>query len=140
MSRATPEMRDFAECLVAYEMRGAKPSGAKTPAAFHVCEMLRPHLAGLMGKAGFSALLARALALAVAEVPELRAVQVREDGSMAGWDAPEAVAEPEKLAEGGVVLVAQLLGLLDAFIGQNLTLRIMREVWPKLSLSELFFK
>jgi hypothetical protein len=36
------------------------------------------------------------------------------------------------MAEGSVVLVAQLLALLVAFIGENLTLRMVREVWPKL--------
>jgi len=38
-----------------------------------------------------------------------------------------------------VLLVAQLLGLLVAFIGENLTLRLMRDVWPKLSLEDLKF-
>jgi hypothetical protein len=38
-----------------------------------------------------------------------------------------------------VVLLAQLLGLLVAFIGENLTLRLMREVWPKVPLNELDF-
>ena len=38
-------------------------------AVFLVCEKLRPHLAMLMGNAGFRALLSRALALAKAEVP-----------------------------------------------------------------------
>ena len=139
MSRATPVMRDFAERLIAYETRGIKSSGTKTPAAFQVCEKLRPHLATLMGSTGFHALLTRALAVANAEDPWLREVQVKADGSLTGWDAPEAPADAEKLAEASVVLLAQLLGLLEAFIGQNLTLRMLREVWPKLSLSDLYF-
>jgi hypothetical protein len=32
-----------------------------------------------------------------------------------------------------------LLGLLVAFIGEDLTLRLVREVWPKLSLNNLDF-
>jgi hypothetical protein len=36
------------------------------------------------------------------------------------------------MTEGGVVLVAQLLGLLVAFVGERLTLKIVREVWPNL--------
>jgi predicted transglutaminase-like cysteine proteinase len=35
------------------------------------------------------------------------------------------------------LLLAQLLGLLVAFIGEDLTLRLVREVWPKLSLNDL---
>ena len=139
MSRATPQMRDFAERLIAYETRGNKSSDPKTPAAFHVCEKLRPHLALLMGNAGFRALLSRALALANAEVPWLRAVHVKADGSLEGLGELEAQLEPEEIAEGKVVLVAQLIGLLVAFIGESLTLGLVREVWPKVRLNDLDF-
>lgn len=139
MSRATPEMRDFAERLVAYETAKTK-SGTDIPAAFFICEKLRPQLALLMGCTGFSALLSRALALALREAPGLRAVRVNADGTLAGMDAPEARMEPEDLAAGGVALLAQLLGLLEGFIGGTQTLRIMGEVWPKLNLSELYFR
>ena len=139
MSRATPLMRDFAARLVAFEMQGTPASRTQTPVAFEVCEKLRPHLATLMGTTGFCALLSRALALATAEASGLRAVRVQADGSLAGCEEPGAPAEAEKAAEGGVVLLAQLLGLLEAFIGQNLTLRMLRDVWPKLTLSDLYF-
>jgi hypothetical protein len=38
------------------------------------------------------------------------------------------------MAEGQVVLLGQLLGLLVAFIGENLTVRVVHEVWPQLTL------
>lgn len=130
-------MRDFAERLIAYETRENESSGAKTPAALPVCEKLRPRLASLMGNTGFRALLSRALARAEAEVPSLRAMQVKADGSLAGFDELEAQLDPEEFTEGGVVLVAQLLELLVAFIGENLMLRIVYDVWPKLALKDL---
>ena len=130
-------MRDFAERLIAYETRGNKSSETKTPAACLVGEKLRPHLATLMGNVGFRALLSRALALANAEVPWLRAVHVKADGSLEGLDELEAQVDPDEIFEGCVVLLAQLLGLLVAFIGENLTLRLVREVWPKLSLNDV---
>jgi hypothetical protein len=46
---------------------------------------------------------------------------------------------PDEIFEGRVVLLAQLLGLLVAFIGELLTLRLVRDVWPKLSLNDLDF-
>ncbi len=138
-STRNPQMRDFAERLIAYETRGNKTSGTKTPAAFPVCEKLRPHLATLMGNTGFRTLLSRALARAEADVPSLRAMQVKADGSLAGLDKLEVQADPEELAKGGVVLVTQLLGLLVAFIGETLTLRLVREIWPKLSVNDLDF-
>jgi hypothetical protein len=137
MSEATPQIRNFAERLIAYETKGNKSSGTTTPAAFPVCEKLRPHLATLMGNTGFRVLLSRALARAEADVPSLRAMQVKADGSLAGLDKLEVQADPEELARGSVVLVAQLLGLLVAFIGENLMLRIVCDVWPKLALDDL---
>ena len=132
-------MRKFANRLIAHETRGNKSSEAKPPAVFHVCEKLRPHLAIFMGNAGFCALFARSLTLAGAEVPWLRAVHLNVDGSVEGWDELEAQVDPKEMPEGEVVLLAQLLGLLVAFIGEDLTVRLVREVWPKLSLNDLDF-
>ena len=139
MSRATPQMRDLSQCLIAYETGENKSSETKAPAACRVGEKLRPHLATLMGNVGFRALFLRALALANADVPWLRAVQVKADGSLEGLEELEAQVHSDEIFEGCVVLLAQLLGLLVAFIGENLTLRLVRDVWPKLSLNDLDF-
>ena len=130
-------MRDFAERLVAYETRANKPSEANTTAAFFVIDKLRPQLATFMGNAGFRALLSRALALANAEVPWLRAVHVKADGALEGLHELGEQLGPDQIFEGRVVLVAQLFGLLVAFIGEDLTLRLVREAWPKLPLNNL---
>ena len=109
----------------------------KPPAAFLVDEKLRPHLTTVMGNVGFRALLSRALALAGAEVSWLRAVHVKADGSLEGLDELEVQVKPGEIAEGKIVLLAQLLGLLVAFIGENLTLWLVHEAWPELSLDGL---
>jgi hypothetical protein len=132
-------MRDFAERLIAHETRENKSSETKTSSPFLVGEKLRPHLAPLMGNVGFRALLSRALALANAEGPWLRAVHIKADGSFEGLDELGAQVDPDEIFKGRVVLLAQLLGLLVAFIGEDLTLRLVREVWPKLSLNNLDF-
>jgi hypothetical protein len=132
-------MRDFAARLIAYETTKNRSSETKPSAAFLVDEKLRPHLATLMGNVGFRALLSRALMLTNAEVPWLRSVHVKADGSLEGLDELDAQVDPKEIFEGRVVLLAQLLGLLVAFIGEDLTLRLVREVWPKLSLNDLNF-
>ena len=137
MSRATPQMRNFATRLIDYETSGNKLSGTKTPAAFLVCEKLRPQLAILAGSGGFHALLSRAFALANPEVPWLRTVHINADGSLDGLEELHAQLDRDELFDGGVILVAQLLGLLTAFIGQTLTLRFVREVWPEVPLDDL---
>ena len=72
-----------------------------------------------------------------AEIPWLRAVHVKADGSFEALDELGAQVDSDKIFEGRVVLLAQLLGLLVAFIGENLTLRLVREVWPKLFLNDV---
>jgi len=130
-------MRDFAERLIAYETRGNKSSKTKTAAACLVIDKLRPQLATLMGNIGFRALLSRTLALANPEFPWLRAVRVKAEGSLEGLDELGTQVDPDDVFEGCAVLLAQILGLLVAFIGEDLTLRLVREVWPKLSLNNL---
>jgi hypothetical protein len=139
MSRASSEMRHFAERLIAYETREDNSSETKNLADFSACEKLRPHLATLMGNSGFRALLSRALALANADVLWLRAVHVKADGSLEGLEGLYTQVDPDEFREGRVVLLAQLLGLLVAFIGENLTLRLVREVWPKIPLNDMNF-
>ena len=129
-------MRDFSERLIAHATRENKSSETETPAIFLVVEKLRPNLVTLLGNIGFRALLSRALVLTNSEIAWLRAVHVKADGSLEGLHELEAQLDPEEIAEGRVVLLAQLLGLLVVFIGESLTLRLVRDVWPKLSLDD----
>lgn len=130
-------MRAFARGLIACETTGNKSAETKASAAFPVPEKLRQPLTVLMGNGGFRALLSRALALATAEVHWLRTVQVKEDGALAGVEALRARIDPAEFREGRVVLLAQVLGLLVAFIGPNLTLRLVGEIWPQILLTDL---
>ena len=139
MSRATPQMRNVAKRLMAHETRENDSSETQNPAVFPVFDKLRPQLATLMGNAGFRGLLSRALALANEEVRWLRAVHVKSDGSLTGLDELEAQLPAEQFFEGRTVMLAQLLGLLVAFIGEDLTVRMLSAAWPKLSFSGLDF-
>ena len=93
-----------------------------------------------MGNVGFSALQSRALALANGQFPWLGEVRIKADGGFEGLDAVDAQVGPEEFLEGCVILFAQLLGLLVTFIGEELTLRLMREVWPELPFDDLDFR
>ena len=132
-------MRNFAERLIAYETKRNKSSETKIPAACLASEKLRPNLATLMGNIGFSALLSRALALSIAEIPWLRTVHVTTDGSFDGFEELGAQIDPDVFFEGCAVLLSHLLELLVAFIGEDLTLRLVRQAWPKLSPNNLEF-
>ncbi len=122
---------------MAYETGGNKSYGTKIMVGFHVCEKLHLHLATFMGNTGFRTLLSRSLALATAEVPWLRTVRVKDDWSLEGLEQLQTQISQDELFEGGVTLLAQLLGLLVTFIGEALTVRLVRDVWPKVSVDDL---
>jgi hypothetical protein len=128
MDPATPRVRKLAEWLAAREAAAGKPPEAEE--GCQACEKLRHSLSALVGVAGFRSLLSRALTLARAEVPWLNAVTVKADGSLEGLGSPGTKQDRDKAGRGGVVLLARLLGLLEAFIGQALTLRLVRDIWP----------
>jgi hypothetical protein len=132
MRRATPQMHKLAKRLITQEARENKSSGTISPAIFPVPGKLRPLLAALVGNHGFRVLLSRALVLAKPEVPWLSAVQVKADGSLAGPAEFEAQVDPETIVAGRIAVLAQLLELLGEFIGENLTMQLIREVWPTL--------
>jgi len=100
---------------------------------------LRPHLATLMGNGGFQALLSRALVLTNGEISWLRDIQVNADGTLEGLEAIHGRLDPAQFLEGRVVLLAHLLGLLVAFIGPDLTARIVGDIWPKTPLNGVDF-
>jgi hypothetical protein len=132
-------MRNFAARLVAHEAAlQSVDSGVST--AFAVSAKMRAHLTTLMGNGGHRALLMRALALASAEVSWLCLIEVAIDGTLQGTAPLDESVAPDDALMGGVVLVAQLLGLLVAFIGERLTLHLVREVWPKFPARDLNFK
>jgi hypothetical protein len=127
----TPKIREFTLRLLACESALAKPANAKDSVAFRVCEKLRVELSKTTGVGGFSALVSRALALAGAEAPWLRELQINSDGSLRGLHELEAKLDSRLVAEGQVVLLSQLLGLLVTFIGPALTLQLLQDIWPK---------
>ena len=92
-----------------------------------VSEKLRLPLSTLAGSSGFRSILARSLTLAKAQAPGLSAVQVKPDGSLEGLSY---LGNQDQDAEAGVILIAQLLGLLVTFIGEGLMLSLVLDAWP----------
>jgi len=132
-------MRDLAVRLMAWEAKASRSSGTRPKEVFLVCEKLRPHLSGLMGKTGYRALLSRALVMARQKASLPGTMRVTAEGTLDGLDEPEMRVDANKLAVGSAILIALLLELLAAFIGENMTLQIVREVWPKVTLDDSDF-
>lgn len=132
---ASPEIKNLARCLVAFEAgRKTAPETGEDDAERVIAE-LRFRLIKLAGVDGFCSLLNRALTLARAETPALESLQVSADGTLVARDSANATRLMENMGQGGVVLVAHLLELLVTFIGESLTLHLVRDAWPEASMT-----
>ena len=140
---APPEMRDLAQRLLTYEANTGKTSGPMESATLRVYEKLRQGLGEFAGVACFQSLASRALTLARLEAPSLRATRVTADGSLQGLgelepqidiDMDRTGAHPA--GEGGTILITRLLGLLLIFLGEALTLSLLRVSWPGAALDD----
>ena len=132
-----PGMRDLAHRLLTYEAAAGKtPEPIESP-TLRVYEKLRQSLSAFAGVAAFESLAFRALTQAKSEAPSLWAAQVSEDGSLQGLGEFETQIDMDRdLAgelpadDGGIILIARLLGLLRIFLGVALTLSLLRNAWP----------
>ena len=130
-----PETLDLSRRILAFETVEGKPSEPIGSATLRVYEKLRLHLCALAGVAGYQALLSRALTLAKAEAPSLGAIQVSADGYLQGFSELTPQIDKNQAQEGEVILLAQLLGLFLSFIGEALTLRLVQDVAPHLTVT-----
>ena len=134
MDTTSSLMREFSRRLLAASQTA---SDQHLHEAVAVSEKLRIPLTRFAGAEGFASLLRRALVLASAEVPTLQSIKVGADGRLEGFDKlPADTGAHVGGSEAAVAITAHLLGLLGTFIGQPLTLRLIREAWPDTSLEE----
>jgi hypothetical protein len=120
--------RDLARTLVAKETDASTSSLQTEPATVRVYERLRRQLSAPVGADSFQSIASRALALAKSESPQLRAVQVMANGGLRGLDEVESQTNPEEDGEAGIILIAQLLGLFLALLGEATTLRLIEDL------------
>jgi hypothetical protein len=120
--------RDLARSLVACEADANTTSLHTEPASVRVYERLRRQLGAPVGVDGFHALASRALTLAKSESPRLSAVQVTADGGLSGLGEVESQTDADEGGEAGIILIAQLLGLFLAFLGEVTTLRLIEDL------------
>jgi hypothetical protein len=136
------DTRELAQRLVIYETKAGKSSEPWMSPALRVYEKLRQNLGAFAGIAGFQSLASRALALARSEDPGFSEARVAEDGTLQGLGEIEHQVDFDKAAggepssEAGIVLIARLLGLLHIFLGETLTVSLLRVTWPGAALDD----
>ena len=133
MDAPTSSTRDLARRLLAASQTGSGPHVSEVVV---VIERLRISLSKFAGDAGFQSLLRRAVALASADIPSLQNVKFGTDGRVDGVEQIGANSGTGALGgEAAVAITAHLLGLLVTFIGEPLTLRLLRESWPDMRIT-----
>ena len=140
---ATPQMRDLAHRLLMYEAGAGETSEPTESPTLRVYEKLRQGLGEFAGVAGFQSLASRALALARVEAPSLSAARISAAGALEGLGEIEHQIDTDRdrAAEcaaggGGIILISRLLGLLLIFLGEALTLSLLRVTWPGAALDD----
>jgi hypothetical protein len=129
------ETKDLARSLLAYEAVADGTSVPNEPIAVRVCEKLHRPLCALAGVASYRSLLARALTLAQAEAPSLRALQITENGNLRTNGELPSQSDHYRASEGDLVLTAQFLGLFLCLLGTAVTLQLVRDVFPNLTVT-----
>lgn len=132
-----PKMRDLAHRLLTYEAAAGNISKPAESPTLRVYEKLRQSLSAFAGVAAFQTLALRALVQARSEAPGLQAVQVTANGNLEGPGQSELQISTDKdlagefpVGDEGIVLIDRLLGLLLLFLGEALTLSLLRNAWP----------
>jgi len=127
LTRTTEPQRQLATWLLLHEADERDASAAD--GASRAWEKLSARLARIFTTAGCDALATRAIYLAQADFPVLVAL----GGPSLGLEGlPRALAGTEQTEafEAATAILGNVIALLITFIGEDLALRAIRDVWP----------
>jgi hypothetical protein len=127
-------MQNLAHLLLTHTTGGSSDIDSLADAMERASNTLRLHLGKLMGIDGFSLLLVRSLTFARADFPWLKDIQAGKDGSLKGLDTTVRGQEPVEVLAGFTAVISHFLRLLVAFIGEDLTMRLIQGAWPEVDL------
>jgi len=130
----TPEYHHLARSILAREGGDGPEADALRRASDRLFDRLLTQLARLVGVTGSVALFARAVHLVRIEFSFLDPMQLgtTPDACREALTQALQTVAPEQARDGVVALLAHCLGLLASFIGDDLVLILVREIWPDL--------
>jgi len=136
MSYIPPRLSEFARRVLLSE--ADKDTGTSDrsigfiSALDRACVALHDRLAPLISSAGFQTLMGRAVQLAGREFPFLAQVTVATNTRCSFSGLPLAVEgrTPEEIVDALSAVLSHFIWLLVIFIGENLGLLKVRELWP----------
>jgi hypothetical protein len=127
MLEPRPSVTRFVKAVARAEQ--ARGGGAENAdVALRILSRLHQSLIKLIGSAGFDVLVARSLVLARRAHPALAGVTASPGGRLAGVD--DAAGDPVARREATMAVVSHFMELLVVLIGEDLAMRLLRDVWP----------
>lgn len=131
MTLSPPSLRRFVRRALVDATGVASPDRAQLASAFDVLsERLYQQLQPVFGTTAVSALFVRALHVASLDFPWLREL-VRNDRGPGPGDRIASIGhlELDTLEEGLAAVLAHDIGLLNAFVGEDLILPLVQQAW-----------
>ena len=102
------------------------------PGIIRVVKGMDTVLTRLAGRTGSRSLIARAISLAQASEPSLKGISTSAERVLESLEKVLSEAGPEDRFRDEALVVSHLIGLLHTFIGERLTIQLIKEVWPDL--------
>jgi hypothetical protein len=128
----SPELHRFVARALADATGTAAPTATQIVSAFNLlCDQLRTHLQPLFGAMAITALFARGYHVAAAEFAWLADVGLAagEGCALARVDALDPRVTPDDLQDGLAAVLANHIGLLSTFIGEDFVLPLVQQAW-----------
>lgn len=136
MILSSPQLRRSVRRALVEATGVAQPDRSQLASAFNtLCERLRQRLQPLFGTTAVTALFARALQVTTVEFPWLKE-SVGKDGCSTDIPAGVQGVQMDRLEEGLAGILAHDIGLLSAFVGEDLVLPLVQEAWGTAMLAE----
>jgi hypothetical protein len=126
-----PSARAVAEEIYALEGAEATTVDETIAAVLRVCHQLERGISSLVGKMGFHALFARCVRKASGDHPCLRDFDSSAPrGLLESLKTCLAGQPPAVITDIGTLILALVFDLVSTLIGDDLTLRLVRDIWP----------
>lgn len=127
----SPSLRRFVRRALVDTAGVTDPDPAQLASAFAtLCQGLRNRLQPLFGTAAVSALFVRSIDVAVGEHPWLAQILPKDqDSCSADTIATPGSLDVNMLQEGLATVLACNIGLLSAFVGEDLVLPLVEQAW-----------
>jgi hypothetical protein len=130
MSSSSSSIRRFVRRTLVDATGVPSPDHAHLASAFDtLCDRLRRHLQPLFGTAAVTALFLRSVRVATSEFPWLGQIVSTEEACSAAQITTLGRLDMGTLEEGLAAVLAHNIGLLSAFVGEDLTLPLVQQAW-----------